>query len=270
MGLRYIQGKGLPHRGQQSKTDTDKYLTQEQVSTVLSCIENSKGEPAWNPRWRRDHAAIYLAYMLGLRIGETCLLERLHFDDIDRTDTARVPTLKQRVTISHACPQCKRRVRVRADRAGQDFQCMKCGSHSGLPESNGSPPVQSRDKELPFIEEQVLVYIREYLSLHMRPEQRWLFEGRGGEHISSAHLQRIFATYTMSAGLSPLYSWHSLRHGRGVRVYSQFRDLVFTRDALRHKDIKTAQIYARLDPERRAEYKKALERGALSLAGRTG
>jgi integrase len=262
VGSFYAQTKRLPHRGLQHKTDQDLFLTQKQVEVLLAAVEKS-GKERFNARWKRDHAAIFLGFSLGCRVGEVCLLERRHFLDMERADTARIPTLKQRQTVVFSCPTCHKRCRVRADRGGEQYQCAKCGGHGTVPtvplETHGIP-----EKDLPFIEEQVIAYIKDYLERDMRPDQRWLFEGRKGYHVSKAHLERIFGTYVLAAGLSPLYSWHSLRHGRGVRVHSLFNDLAFTRDALRHKNIASTQVYARLDPERKAEYKKQLERGALS------
>lgn len=115
------------------------------------------------------------------------------------------------------------------------------------------------EKEPPFVEKEVIAYAKKYLSTVMRKDQDWLFESSHGSHVSTHWARKIFAHWILCAKLDPLYSFHSLRHGRGVMVWDVTGDLVAVSKCLRHKDVKAAQIYAHLSPKKRDEYRKAME-----------
>jgi len=263
----YLQSKGLGP-GHPRKTSAERVLTEKQWQAVLEACQAAKDEnPKW---WYRDYSALYLGYMFGCRVGEIVILERKHFSDLEKFDTARIPTLKQADRVQVICggmhegKPCARKSRIRGDRVGEDYTCPRCGSKTKVPPPKVALRTGAVDKELPLVEEQVIKFVLDYMREHMRPDQRWLFESRRhGGHISSSAMGRVFNTYLHRAGMSPKYSFHSLRHGRGVRLWSQFQDLVLVSQGLRHKDIKSAQIYAGLDPERREAYQKKLSKIAF-------
>jgi integrase len=259
----YLQSKHMGRRGHVKKTDVERVVTEAQWRRLLEVCEQSKED--FNANWKRDYTALYLGYMLGLRIGEAVLLERNHFSDLEKLDVVRLPTLKQSERIQYVCRSCKRKCRVKSDRMGTAFTCS-CGTEGTVPKLAGfKPHIGAVEMDLPFVEEQTVGYLIDYIQNHMRPDQRWFFESPKNPkcHISTSHMSRIFNTYAEAAGLSKKYSWHSLRHGRGVRVWSLFKDLVMVKGALRHRNIAAAQIYAGLDPETKADYKKKMERVAF-------
>jgi len=93
----------------------------------------------------------------------------------------------------------------------------------------------------------------------MRPEQTCLFESSPGRQLNKDHLRAIFNSYVMLAGLNRKYSWHALRHGRGVLIMDQFEDLVMVRDSLRQKSLSAAEFYVNLSPKRRQEYQNTMD-----------
>lgn len=114
------------------------------------------------------------------------------------------------------------------------------------------------EKSPPVVETKVLEYVRIYLQ-GMRPDQRWLLESTPGEHISESHMHRVFNHYVLAAKLDPAYSFHALRHGRGVRIYEKFEDFVMVRDMLRQKSISSTEWYMHLSPQRKQKLRDALD-----------
>ncbi len=261
--MSYIASKSIGRtQDTGEKPDLLKAITQEQMADILMAVENDHT----NSKWVRDHAIIFLGAALGLRRGEVCLLERNHFRDLENGDTIHIPTLKQSKKIEFVCPnaRCGRKCRVKLSSAGKDHKCSKCGTVSAIPESkHGSSAEGVVDLPIDIVEPQTVGFIFDYLDNQMRPDQRYLFESAKDRHISAAHVNRIFSTYATAAGLNPKISFHSLRHSRGVRIFSMFKDLVLCKNALRHKNIATTQIYADLDQEAKDHYRSELAKKAF-------
>lgn len=263
----YLLSKNLGQRGHVRKSDEQRVLTRAQWRQVLAAVEAHKAE---FPHWQRDYAALFLSLMLGLRVGEVVLLERRHFANLEKEDIALIPRLKQGERVPVACQgvfsgqPCGRRARVAASRIGQEWICPRCSTRTVIPQPKEAPHVGVVERDPPVIEEAVVRVVTEYMANVMRPDQRYFFEGRRGQHISKSQMSRIFGTYVRLAGLSDKYSFHSLRHGRGVMLWSEFQDLVLVSKSLGHKDLKSAQIYAGLDPEKKAAYKKRLDEVAFN------
>lgn len=257
--MRYINCKDMPSRGvvpKKSKSRNEYVISSEEWQLILETVENSAPT---NPQWKRDYAIIFLGGALGMRRGEIPLFERNHFRFLEDSDVVYAPTLKQEDRIPYAC-SCGRRCRVKSSSGGCDHLCARCGKSGRVPMPGKSVIIGAIEKDIPIVEENTKNFILDYLKEDMRPDQRWLFEGRNGYHMSGGHVNRIFNTYCIQAGLSKKISFHTLRHLRGVRVYSLFKDMTVTKDALRHKDVKTTQVYAGLDEETRLEYKEKLEK----------
>ena len=265
MPFRYLQSKKIGRGHPAHKSKKERAISQDQLLTILGAVEESRDE--FNEHWKRDYTAIYLGFTLGLRIGEACILERNHFRDlVAGGDTVFLPTLKQSERIPFQCrnTECRRKVRVRWDMGGKKFQCSKCGTVGVVPVPKDKPLTGVVEKDPGFVEEATIAYILDYIQNHMRPDQRWLFEARTpGYHVSGSYLSRIFGTYTKRAGLSSKYSWHSLRHGRGVMLYSTTRDMQACKEGMRHKSLKATEIYMALDAELAQTFKKALNKRAF-------
>ena len=277
MAFHYLQSKGTG-RGHCHKTKREKALSGEQLQAMLKACEESANE--FNEHWKRDHAAIYLAYMLGLRVGEVALLERHHARELLKgDDTMWVPTLKQSDKIPYRCKgtlqttgqPCGRAVRLRWDMGGQKHTCSKCDTSGLVPIPKDKLNTGVIEKDPGFVEERTIKYILGYIKNDMRPDQRWFFESRTpGCHVSESYLSRIFYTFAAKARgedgkpcISGKFSFHSLRHGRGVVLYSQTQELEAVREGLRHKNLKTTEIYIGLDAEVKEKFRRKLNRIAF-------
>ncbi len=262
--MSYQNSKNLGERRFEPKRPYEFALTLQAWGQMLAACEATKDI---NVRWKRDHAVIFLGGALGLRVGECCILERKHFRDLSEHDRCSLPTLKQSERISFVCknPECiGRKCKVRSDKAGQQHPCPRCGKLSYVAHPKWKPHVGILEKDVNIIESATSNYILNYIDVHMRPDQRWLFEGRSqGKHIASGSANRIFNSYLLAAGLNPKISYHSLRHLRGVRLWSTLNDLKAVQHGLRHKSMSASQIYADLDEDKRQAYKKQLDDGAL-------
>lgn len=92
-------------------------------------------------------------------------------------------------------------------------------------------------------------YFRKWLAT-MPAELRFLFPGRAaGSHISVTHAERVFKDCARAAGLSPAYTFHSLRHYRGVQLWRATKDNECVRRQLRHKSGASASVYIHMDEE---------------------
>jgi integrase len=258
--FKYLKNKGLGKRVE-PKSLRETFLTDAEVKKILAAVEQSKDK--FNSNWYRDYAAIYLGFMFGLRVTEACMLERRHFDEIASKEAAHIPTLKQAPRIPYNCFKCSKRTRVSAERIGQEFPCPRCGAMNLVVHPRRPISMLVPEKDPPVIEGEVVDFVVEYLEKHMRPDQRWLFESRPGVRISSVLMGRIFNTHAAAAGLSPILSWHSLRHGRAAVLYSTFKNLILVRDCLRQKTTKMAERYAHLDLEELQKTKAVLNRRAF-------
>lgn len=257
--MSYALAKGL-ERGQNPKTRRERFLTVDEVRHLLNTIRKSEHKDRTRDR---DHCAILLGYHLGLRVVEATWLERAFFKGLRHGDIL-VPTAKSLPRIQLSC-DCGRRVRVSCTKMGCTHECPKCGKSNLVPvrEVSTNPPLQIP----PVVETRVIEYAQDYMDNVMRPDQRWLFEGQHAPddapadipHMTTRSLNRIFSYWCREAGLSPLYSWHSLRHARGVYLYERFGDLDMVKKMLRQKHIATAEIYIDMSPARQDKLRNALD-----------
>ncbi len=236
-------------------------VTGDQWQTILLAVEDSFET---NPSWRRDYAIIFIGAALGMRRGEICLYERQHFRDLDGYDVIYVPTLKQSEKIQFTCPACSKRCRVKMASSGLQFRCPFCANVGTVPKREATQASGAVEVPVDIVEDKTKNFILDYID-GMRADQRYLFEaeGRPGYHLSPGHVNRIFNTYSVLAGLDPKISFHSLRHSRGVKIYSLFKDMKLCQNALRHKDIATTQVYANIDEEQKQHYRAELNKKAF-------
>ena len=117
----------------------------------------------------------------------------------------------------------------------------------------------------PVVEQNVSIYVRAYLDSAMRDSQKWFFESRPNFHMASSNMRKIFNSYLLKSGLDPMYSWHSLRHGRGVLVWDQFNDLQMVKEMLRQSTLSSAEKYIRMSPKSKALLRGKLDSEALHI-----
>jgi len=256
----YLVLKGL-ERGQNPKADRDRFLTVGEVNKVLQTIKESK-----HPKRERDHCALFMGFFFGLRVREASMIERPNFRFLSKGQVF-VRRVKTTPRIAVTCKFCNRKFNVSAKRIGEDHECVRCGRPSKIMAPKGKPlDLNPKEKALPLVETKVSQYVQDYLE-KLRPGQRWFFEGQHKKdaaleqipHISPRMLERIFAHWTVTAGLSPLYSWHSLRHARGVFLYERFKDLKMVQEMLAHESISSTEFYMHISPERKEQYRKELD-----------
>jgi len=233
------------------KSNREKFLTLDQLQELLELVVDLD-----RPKWRRDHAAIYLSYYFGLRVSECVILDRDSFRFLD-SGQAMIRTSKNLPRIPVICTECSRRWRVSVSRIGKLFPCPRCGRDTlvkGKADQDLTPP----EKMPPVVETRVIKYLQGYLK-KMPPEQQWLFTGSGDAHLSVSQLRKVFNFYICNSKLPRVTSFHSLRHGRGVYIYERFKDHVMVRDMLRQKSLSAAEFYMQLSPARQEEYRSVLD-----------
>ncbi len=257
-GYNVNKGLGCPKI---EKSDTEKFLTLRQLKHLLACVKEHGRK-----LWRRDHCLIYLGFNFGLRSAEAAILERENFRFLD-SGQVLIRTKKQAPRLPMHCPDCSRKWRVSCARVGTDVHCPRCNHscHVKIPKKkiDMNPP----ERPLPVVENRVAEYVQDYMDQHMREDQRWFFEGPNPKnHICVSSIRKIFNFYVERCDeLSNAYSYHSLRHGRGVLIYERFQDHVMTRDSLRQKSLSSAEWYMHLSPQRKQEYQSALDDVAAEM-----
>jgi site-specific recombinase XerD len=115
--------------------------------------------------------------------------------------------------------------------------------------------------------------VRQYLSetgLSANGKRSYpLFPNRSGEKLTRAGIKYILDKYVVSARnenpaiLPEVISPHSLRHSKAMHLLHAGVNLVYIRDILGHADLKTTEIYARIDGEMK---RKALEEAFTNTA----
>jgi site-specific recombinase XerD len=233
------------------KTNRQKFLTLDQVRKVLATIEEQN-----QTKWRRDHCAVYLGFFFGLRVAEAVILERACFRSID--DEVYIRTKKQSPRIKVNC-ECGRRWSAAVRRIGTEMPCPNCVKPTLVRGDKNKYDMNPPERIPTVVESRVKDYIKSYLENHMRPDQRWLLESHKEQHLSTRMLEQIFGHYVMASGLDPAYSFHSLRHGRGVLVYERFQDPVMLRDMLRQKSLAATEFYMHLSPAQQEKYLSVLD-----------
>ena len=95
-----------------------------------------------------------------------------------------------------------------------------------------------------------------------------LFPSRSGGKLTRKGVSYILAKYVDGAhvlrpGLLPkTVSPHCLRHSKSMHLLQSGVDLIYIRDILGHSDIKTTEVYARIDSEMK---RKALEKAVTGV-----
>jgi len=77
-----------------------------------------------------------------------------------------------------------------------------------------------------------------------------LFAGRGGEWLTTRHVQRRLAHWLDEAGVTRQASPHTLRHSFATGLYEKTGDIFLVKEALRHRSITSTLVYLRPDEAR--------------------
>jgi len=171
----------------------------------------------------RDYMLLFICGNFGLRVGE---LVRLRVSDIVMEDNnyyLRIPTLKRNI------------------RKGIVKGSIKRGQ---LPETY---------EDIPFPSMEILNFIKKYIDKYKL--ENWFFPWKDS-HLPEYTACRIFKRYAKKIKLNPEYSIHCLRHFKGYQIYKSKTDLKAVQTILRHKSIRTTEVYAEADLETK---KKILE-----------
>lgn len=97
-----------------------------------------------------------------------------------------------------------------------------------------------------------------YLPVHdrvreMLAPQRWpgeyVFPGRLGGHITPATVSKWVSEISIEAGIGHV-SPHQMRHTFGAKVNDGSRDIYLAKDMLGHVDVKTTEVYTRMELDR--------------------
>ncbi len=125
----------------------------------------------------------------------------------------------------------------------------------------------NKTRIIPIMDSMVKL-LKQYLSKFelIFPEKSGLplFLNRSGEKLTRKGVTYIFHKYFVQAretnsGLFPQkMSPHCCRHSKSMHLLQSGVDLIYIRDILGHVDVKTTEIYARIDSEMK---RKALEKG---------
>jgi integrase len=76
----------------------------------------------------------------------------------------------------------------------------------------------------------------------------WLFEGRDDGHVGERQAFHVFSEACKACGLGHK-SFHALRHYRGFTVQEARGDPTITKIMLRHKDLRSTQVYTQRTPD---------------------
>ncbi len=88
--MSYLQSKGLTSKQRNKRAPAgEAAITEPQWRQLLEAAEASKDR--FNRHWKRDYAAIFLGYLFALRLGECVVLERKHFETLEKHDTVQLP-----------------------------------------------------------------------------------------------------------------------------------------------------------------------------------
>ena len=201
------------------KNRRDKFISADQFKALLDAAQQ---------RSPRDHAFIYIAGNVGLRVGEVLAL---HVTDCEALDNnyLRIPTEKKGV---------KKDIKRNRNRA----KTIERARNNAI--------------EIP-IHPDVANYILKYI--HNQNITTWLFPGRNQtKPMTVMNAQYIFDQCRKAANLPLRLSPHALRHFRGLTLYETTGNLTLVQQQLRHASVRTSLTYIHLSDTKAKEYINAL------------
>lgn len=197
------------------KPDRDRFLTRDDFRKLLQAAKQSR-----NPE--RDYMLFCLAGNLGLRVSEAVGLRLGDFHFRGQEPFLRIRTAKQRVETLDDLP-----LHPTLERAAKLY-LVDLGRRARL--------------RFPGVAGKVLVRGRSSLCLF--PSETSSFRP-----LTTRAAEKAFDAAAARAGLRPGFSFHALRHYRGVRVYAETRDVLVVKRLLRHRSLHSSFLYMHLDPE---------------------
>jgi integrase len=163
---------------------------------------------AWADKHDRRLALfIFVGGALGLRITEARTLPWAAFDRLDGERVVEVMRLKKR-------------------RKGEDGTSRRVPRRSDIPVN---PATAGR--------------LRGYVRALRKAGDSTVFPGRDGRPLSIRQATRWFKRATVGAKLNPNYSYHALRHYRGISAWEATRDIKTVSKLLGHELEETSYKY---------------------------
>lgn len=97
-----------------------------------------------------------------------------------------------------------------------------------------------KDRILP-LSNKLLSHIKYYTSIFA--PRKWIFENQVGKHLSSRSFQKSFKKSLYKAGVSQVYTFHSLRHSYATHMLEEGIDLKYIQELLGHASTRTTEKY---------------------------
>lgn len=202
---------------------------------------------------RRDFFLLYFAGRTGLRASECLALRVKDLEILIDPPFVWVDSLKQRPRRIAAIGGGKRTIGPRRDQVLLEPRVVK-RTRTYL--RRVLPDILRRE-----------VFGADYVFPAQRRRSGWVSSAGNASvapptrPMSLRNLDRLFSFYARRVGLRPGISFHSLRHYRAMTLYTVSKhDLEFTRQQLRHRDLRTTQVYLGVDPETERRYIERLDR----------
>lgn len=210
-----VKGRGAGvHGADPDRSEREKFVTAEEVQRMLAAAKDAAVQYR-----RRDHAIVFFAFRLGLRISEITALEVRNFRN-----------------VRHGEIYVRRRKRR--------------GPDGDKPVERLIPVVETVTQT--YAQEYLKTLPK--TALWLFPSAL-----NARNHISESMVRRILNTYLKAAGLPVQVTPHALRHGRGAVIWEKTHDLMLVRDQLGHASTRMAEVYSHLSPKARERYKQILD-----------
>jgi integrase len=207
------------------KRGYEKFLDRDQFEAL---VRAAKGNP-----YPLAADLLYSAGVLGLRIGEAITLNRGCFGRLP-SGFVEIETLKRFEMPLEAQKEMADRQRARKGPGKR----LGVYPHMVLPVTVGTGSRAHFDR----------------LLAKTPDHQHYLFPGRAkNSHISATHAERVFHQCAVAAGLGLTYSFHALRHHKGLALWEKNKDREQIAAELRHSSVDTSKIYTHMsEKEKRA------------------
>lgn len=95
------------------------------------------------------------------------------------------------------------------------------------------------------------------------------FTSRQGGHLTRQRCWQVVKACAWEAGLDPWIRFHTLRHSIGVHAIDGGMTTEDLKDLLRHRSLRSTEIYAVTSPERRGAYLRRIEESSAIVKVRS-
>lgn len=196
------------------------------------------------------------------------------------TDIAgRLPKIRRPIGVAHPIPDDDLKVAIAAAReplrtilllaAFMGLRSMEIAQlrQDSVREVDGRLIVTGTGKGAKPFSVIVPKHVEPYLRAHLGG-QGPLFRSPSGLALTSKRLSWYVADFFTRQGMP--YTLHWARHSFGTSLYSQTKDLLLTRDMMRHRSANTTLIYVQTPPDRAIKAADQLAARQLNTKRRTG